>query len=339
MAVDILKEIYREFDENTKEEWIQQASKDLKDKNLADIAWKINEEITQAAYYAASDIPSLDHQILKQHNPDWQIGEHYFVEDYKASNAQLLKDLMHGLNAPVLSFKQSPSLADFKVLFENIGLEYISVHFDSSDNKVFLAWQELIAAKGIKGTNAFFRLATDLENGSKSEHIDARSFYTSTAGIHEELKKTIQAVQAIVLSSEDQQDAVDQIHFSFYVDKAYLVNIAKLRAFKLLWVKLMKHYGLKETLPFISVAFAPGAYGEDEHDNLINATTMAMSAVLGGADHLVVRPTSETSSAKRLARNIQLILKHESGLHKVADPAHGSYYIESLMSKLVNYCS
>ena len=336
MAVDILKEIYQDFKENSKEDWIQQASKDLKDKSLSDIDWKLNEDVSQAAYYTASDLPIWDHSILKQHNPDWQVGEYYFVEDYKVTNAQLLQDLMHGLNAPVLSFKNSPSLADFKVLFNGIGLDHIFVHFDSSENQVFLSWQELLAET--KASKAYFRLDTALEAVEKSEHIDVRPFYSNTAGIHEELKQSIQAVKAVLLSSEDKQGAADQIHFSFFVDKSYLASIAKLRAFKLLWGNLMKEHKLVESLPFISVEFALDAYGSDEQDNLINATTMAMSAVIGGANHLVVRPTSNTSTAKRLARNIQLILKHESGLHKVADPAQGSYYVESLTSKLVNYC-
>jgi methylmalonyl-CoA mutase len=339
MAEDILKEIYQDFKENSKEDWIQQANKDLKDKNISDIDWQLNAEITQAAYYAASDLPTLDHSSLKQHNPDWQVGEHYMVEDFKVTNTQLLKDLMHGLNAPVLSFKNSPSLADFKDLFKEVGLEHIFIHFDSTDNQVYLAWQALLAESKVQNTQAYFRLETDLDAVEKSEHIDARSFYSNTAGIHKELKHSIQAVRAILLTSEDKQSAVDQIHFSFFVDKSYLASIAKLRAIKLLWISLMKENGLSENLPFISVEFAPSAYGSDEQDNLINATSMAMSAVIGGANHLIVRPTSETSTALRLARNIQLILKYESGLNKVADPAQGSYYVESLTSKLVNYCS
>jgi len=337
MAEDILKEIFQNFKENSKAEWIQQATEDLKDKSISDIDWKLNEAITQAAYYTASDLPALNHSILKEYNPDWQIGEHYFVANYKASNAQLLQDLMHGLNAPVLSFKNSPSLEDFKILFNGIGLEYIFVHFDCSENQVLLSWQELL--EETKNTSAYFRLDKTSTAVEKSEHLDARKFYTHTAGIHEEVKQSIQAVKAILLSSDDKQSAADQIHFSFFVDNSYLASIAKLRAFKLLWVALMKANHLSEKLPFISVEFAPSAYGIDEQDNLINATSMAMSAVIGGANHLIVRPTNETTTAKRLARNIQLILKDESGLHKVADPAQGSYYIESLTSKLVNYCS
>jgi methylmalonyl-CoA mutase len=336
MAADILKEIYKDFKESSKEQWVQQASKDLKDESLENIAWNLNNEITQAAYYKASDLPSLDHKILKSHDPDWQIGEYYLVEDYKATNTQLLLDLMHGLDAPVIGFKKSPSLADFKVLFNGIGLEYIFVHFDSAENQVYLAWQAYL--NETSSGKAYFRLNTPLEAAEKSEHIDARAFYTNTAGIHEELKQSIQAVQALLQGSDEPSRLAKQIHFSFFVDKSYLASIAKLRAFKLMFVDVLKQHGLEEELPFISVEFAPEAYGSDEQDNLINATTMAMSAVIGGANHLVVRPGSDTTTAKRLARNVQLILKHESSLHKIADPALGSYYIESLTSKLVNYC-
>ncbi|MCD8528804.1 MAG: methylmalonyl-CoA mutase family protein [Chitinophagales bacterium] len=119
--------------------------------------------------------------------------------------------------------------------------------------------------------------------------------------------------------------------FTFYEDKSYLLSIAKLRAFKLAYTQLFK----TNELPFVLVEFAPEAYGNDAQDNLINATTMAMSAVLGGANCLIVKPTQNNEDGKRLARNIQLILKHESGLHQIADPANGSFYIESLTRKLI----
>ena len=55
-----------------------------------------------------------------------------------------------------------------------------------------------------------------------------------------------------------------------------------------------------------------------------------MSAVLGGANHIIVTPIDDTEKAKRLARNVQLVLKHESGFDQVADPMAGSYYVEVL---------
>lgn len=70
---------------------------------------------------------------------------------------------------------------------------------------------------------------------------------------------------------------------------------------------------------------------------MIKATTMAMSAILGGANQLVVKPYDEDREhlsnyppqfARRIARNIQHLLKMESGFEQLLDPAAGSHYIE-----------
>lgn len=338
MAQDILKEILNEFKPHSKADWEAQASKDLKGVALDKLNWAINDEITQAAFYTESDIPSLDHTILKEHDADWQIGEHYFVEDYKASNKILLEDLMHGLNAPVFRFKESPSVTDLVQLLENVGLEYISVQFEEEDNTAFLAWEEFLKMKGVKKSTAMFNLENAVESTSKSILVDARELYGGTSQIHKEIQQAILSCKALIMNASDPFLTANRLHFKFYVDNSYMASVAKLRAFKLLWVELLKSLDIEPSLPFISAELAPEAYGEDAQDNLINATAMSMSAVIGGANHLIVRPTAETATAKRLARNVQLILKNESSLHKVADPAQGSYYIESLTSKLVNWC-
>ena len=93
----------------------------------------------------------------------------------------------------------------------------------------------------------------------------------------------------------------------------------------------------------VSARFRADVYTDDLHTNMIAATTMAMSAVLGGADRLTVLPfdtgREEQSPypqafSRRIARNVQQLLKLESGLAEVADPAAGSYYIEQLTRQL-----
>ena len=73
----------------------------------------------------------------------------------------------------------------------------------------------------------------------------------------------------------------------------------------------------------------------DPHVNILRATTEAMSAVLGGADSIFVAPFDECyrtpdEASRRLARNTQILLKQEALLARVADPAGGSYYLETL---------
>jgi methylmalonyl-CoA mutase len=78
----------------------------------------------------------------------------------------------------------------------------------------------------------------------------------------------------------------------------------------------------------------------DPYVNMLRTTTSSMSAILGGADSLTVQPfdvpfETPTAFAERIARNQQLIIKEESYFDKVADPAAGSYYVESLTDSLI----
>ena len=335
MSKSITQDILNAFPSTSKKEWEAKATKDLKGKALDELTWEISEEIKQSPFYTAEDETAIDPSPLKQHQPDWQIGELYVVENAKTSNKHLLADLMHGLTAPVLQLSKSMSHVEIDSLFEGVGLSYIDTHFKAMDNNSFEAVQSFLHAQGNKA-NTYFELAAPDSKATRSVLVNAQKFYNGTEHTGDELKRAITAIKTLLQEATNPSLLASQFQCSFFVDNAYLLNIAKLRAFKLLYIQLLKELNLPISLPFVKVEFTPSAYGEDEQDNIIRATSMAMSAVMGGADHLIVRPTSETSRAKRLARNIQLILKYESGLHKVADPAAGSYYIESLTQKLIN---
>jgi methylmalonyl-CoA mutase len=78
----------------------------------------------------------------------------------------------------------------------------------------------------------------------------------------------------------------------------------------------------------------------DPHVNMLRGATQAMSAILGGTDSLIILPFNRPAGnpdpfARRIARNIQIILKEESYLDKVIDPAAGSYYIENITDTLI----
>jgi methylmalonyl-CoA mutase len=123
------------------------------------------------------------------------------------------------------------------------------------------------------------------------------------------------------------------LQFSISVDKSYFINIAKIRALKLLYLNLMKAYHIEnEALAPIEANFASLSFDENVNTNMIRATTMALSAVSGGVARLNVLPADpkNTPFTRRIARNVQHLLKMESYLDKVADPSAGSYYIEQL---------
>ena len=129
------------------------------------------------------------------------------------------------------------------------------------------------------------------------------------------------------------------IKFAFGVGGNYFMEIAKFRAARLLWAKIVEAYE-----PTCLCAAKMKVHAEtstynktifDAHVNMLRTQTEAMSASLGGVDSLTVLPFDVTYKAsdefsERIARNQQLLLKEESNFDKVIDPAAGSYYIESL---------
>lgn len=137
----------------------------------------------------------------------------------------------------------------------------------------------------------------------------------------------------------DTDTAAKSIKFAFGVGGNYFMEIAKFRAARLLWAKIVEAYqpscncAAKLKAHAVTSTFNMTVF--DAHVNLLRSETEAMSAVLGGVDSLTVTPFDVTFEAadefsERIARNQQLLLKEESHFDKVVDPAAGSYYLENL---------
>ncbi|UOQ72105.1 methylmalonyl-CoA mutase family protein [Hymenobacter cellulosilyticus] len=123
----------------------------------------------------------------------------------------------------------------------------------------------------------------------------------------------------------------------------YFFEIAKLRALRRLLATLLHAFelptDLAPTLPIFAVTSTWSQTTLDPHTNLLRVTTETMAAVLGGATAVSVAPfdrlyQSPNEFSSRLARNLPVILREEAGLNRVADPAAGSYYLETITDQL-----
>ena len=147
--------------------------------------------------------------------------------------------------------------------------------------------------------------------------------------------------------------AAKKIKFNFGITSNYFMEIAKFRAARMLWADIVKQYQPKCPRTDCKNTGADGtcycackmvAHAEtsnfnltlfDAHVNLLRTQTEAMSAAIAGVNSITVSPfdkTYETPNdfSERIARNQQLLLKEESHLNRIVDPAAGSYYIENL---------
>ena len=135
-------------------------------------------------------------------------------------------------------------------------------------------------------------------------------------------------------------DAVARrIKFNMGVSSNYFMELAKFRAARMLWAQIVEQYkpececACKMVCHASTSRFNQSVY--DAHVNLLRSQTEAMSAALAGVDSITVVPfdtpyKNPDAFSERIARNQQFLLKEESHLDKVVDPAGGSYYVETL---------
>jgi methylmalonyl-CoA mutase len=143
--------------------------------------------------------------------------------------------------------------------------------------------------------------------------------------------------------------AAQSIRFNMGIGGNYFMEIAKFRAGRLLWAKIVEAYknptftsALKEAAK-MNVSAQTSRFNMtvfDAYVNLLRTQTETMSAVIAGVDEVTVTPfdatyENPTEFAERIARNQQLLLKEESHFDKIVDPAAGSYYIENLTKAIV----
>ncbi len=172
-------------------------------------------------------------------------------------------------------------------------------------------------------------------------------FHNSGSTLVEELafslSEAVEYIQQLVARGISVTQTASKLKFQFAVGSNYFMEIAKIRAARGLWAVLLRSYGVERDEDLVmrihSVASDWNKTVYDSYANLLRTTTEAMAAVLGGADSLTVKPfdfitASENPFSERIARNQQLILKHEAHFNEIADPAAGSYYIENLTQSI-----
>ena len=153
----------------------------------------------------------------------------------------------------------------------------------------------------------------------------------------------IEYVRAAKSKGLDVDEFAPRLSFFFAIGTDFFMEIAKLRAARTLWAKIMRDFGAKKekSLMLRTHCQTSGVSltEKDPYNNIIRTSYEALSAVLGGTqslhtnsfDEAIALPTDESA---RIARNTQLILQNETGVTKTVDPLAGSYFIESLTDQL-----
>ncbi len=363
-----LQNLFPEFDGVDKAAWLRNIAKDLKGRVPEELNWRVaGLEISPFAH--AQDVPEK-FAAIPGLNPAWQICAPVFIkgDDVEAGNRECLFLLNAGANALQCIFETVPHPERLRVLFSQINLEFISVHFYLPANRqevndFLLYLHQLILDKQldprlIKGSicsASAMEAPVDLIEKSLTEWasqslpqfkicvLDENHFPNKEDNVPEALARLLVAANRYIARSVAEgvnpEAASAQIQFSLNIGLTYFIEIARIRALHLLWANLLDAYGLPPAPDSIHAFTDASSKAADPNSQLIRSTTQAMSAVFGGVDSLALNVFKDIENKndlnqRRLAVNIQHLLQMEAYMDKVADPAAGSYYLETLTRQI-----
>lgn len=373
-------QLFQNFVNHSQEQWKQQVTKDLKGKDFdKTLTWQIDKKTAILSYADSQNINNLPLKIVQQSQFQgftkiWSNREIIKFKSEKETNQLIINSLGAGVNSFLIDFSGVLiSEIEIKKLLSNIKLSDTPFFFKVENNGLKLVnelqtiapylWKGGIIndildryfTHGILTQEDWIDQATILRKIQKQSYfksltISSHSFHNAGANIAQEIAYTLaSAIEVIDKLSEQNNDLpeiVQKIEFSISVGTNYFGEIAKIRALKFLWKKILTEgYGIKDekflgtslhctTSSFYNASITPNT-------NMLRATTEAMSAIIGGCDALSIKAYDETYQesddfSRRIARNISTILKEESYFDKVIDPSAGSYFIESLTFQLAD---
>ena len=272
------------------------------------------------------------------------------------------------------------SVEDMKILFSNIPLDKMSVSMTMNGavipimaNFIVAAEEQGVAKSSLTGTiqndilkefmvrNTYIyppepsmRIVSDIIEYTSKEMPKFNSISISGYHMHEaganlvqELAFTLadgkEYVKAALSKGMDIDAFAGRLSFFFAIGMNFFMEVAKLRAARILWSKIMKEFNPKKPssslLRVHCQTSGVSLQEKDPYNNIVRTSYEALAATLGGTQSLHTNAFDEamglpTEFSSRIARNTQLILQEELGITKVIDPLAGSYYVENLTNEL-----
>ena len=273
------------------------------------------------------------------------------------------------------------SVEDMKILFDGIPLDKVSVSMtmngavipilanfivvgeEQGHDKSLLSGtiqNDILKEFMVRNTYIYppepsMRIISDIIEYTSNEmpkfnSISISGYHMQEAGANlvQELPYTLadgrEYVRAAIQAGMDVDKFAGRLSFFFAIGMNFFMEIAKLRAARTLWHRVMTEFGAQDErskmLRTHCQTSGVSLQEQDPYNNVVRTAYEALSAVLGGTQSLHTNALDEaialpTEFSARIARNTQLILQEETGVTKVVDPLAGSYYVESLTNELI----
>ena len=274
------------------------------------------------------------------------------------------------------------SVEDMKILFKGISLDKVSVSMTMSGAVLPVLAAYVIAAEeqGVCQAQLAGTIQNDIlkefmvrntyiyppdpsmkiigdvieytsQNMPKFNSISISGYHMQEAGANQALELAftlgngIEYVKTAIAKGMDVDDFAGRLSFFWAVGMNFYVEIAKLRAARLLWCRIMKRFGAKNPRSLMlrthSQTSGWSLTEQDPHNNVVRTTIEALAAVFGGTQSLHTNSLDEaislpTEFSARIARNTQVIIQEETHITDVIDPWAGSYMMESLTHEMAD---
>lgn len=335
MTINDMKQT--KFNEASFTEWEQAAIKSLKGKSLESLETKTLEDIMLKPLYTLADLENIPFDQTRtvresKESASWKVAQ----QSTGLTTDEIMNDMKDNLSKGnnMINYKVEKDhewgisqLQELNLLFKEH-----EVLLDVKNNPSFLNHFDFISGFIIGAENEVENARTFLLDGSKL-HKAGGDAITELASV------LVQADTFVHLNGIEKVEEKAFVQFS--VDTNFFMEIAKLRAFRILWKAFGEAFGKEnlKSIPVYAETSLRSFSGLDSNVNLLRAGNSILSCVLGGADIVSAYPynylTGTTPTSKRIARNMQLVIKEETHIQRVIDAAGGSYYIESLTKELV----
>ena len=318
----------------------------------------------------------------KKDNNTWEIRQDFEVKETFSANKNIRNAIERGATAVgiKLCIKDIDTKEKFFEILKDINPENVALHFRGGKGTFKFA-EYLLAfvtenkfnINNIKGSFSFdpighlttkgnfylneeedFRVLSEFIlkinsslPGFKIIGVNGSNFANAGSTLVQELAFSLSVGTEYLDKLTNNNLSIDQVAglfiFTFGQGSNYFMEIAKIRAARLLWSNIINAYKpADKNCSTMFIHCVTNLWNKSLYDpyvNMLRTTTESMSAAIAGADSITVLPfdacyTSETEFSFRIARNSQIILKEEAYFDKIVDPASGSYYIESLTENI-----
>ena len=313
----------------------------------------------------------------KAANNEWHVRQDIKCECPKEANAKALDILNKGVTSLGFCIPSEKVSAEYiETLLEGIYLECVELNFMTCQCKSLELAQILVAyfekkgvdAAKVEGSISFDPLEKMITKGKDTTGVlaNAKALVETMAAYPKFLPIAVNAYKLTNAGAYSYQDlgyalawgneymaelteagvapelAAQSIKFNLGINGVYFMEIAKIRAARMLWAQIVSQYTACKESAKMHICALTTTYNMtvfDSYVNMLRTQTETMSAALGGVDSIVVTPFDEpyetpTEFAERIARNQQLLLKDECHFDRMVDVAGGSYFIEKLTNDL-----